>query len=203
MSARQALRSSEEFSALPRGVRRALDAMRAAPGRDLDLAELSEIAETPARTLQRQFRTFLGKSPLDALRDVRFETARRELLRGAPNAKVTEIAARAGFTHFGRFSVRVPPSLRGESFADARAAAVSAVPSRLPGGRCSCTIDHDRPALAVVPVDAAPGEHDIARGIADTIAVALARTGPPVTTDPRSARYHVLTAFRGTAATQD
>ena len=104
MSARQAIRSSEESSALPRGVRRALDAMRAAPGRDLDLAELSAIAETPARTLQRQFRTFLGKSPLDALRDVRFETARRELLRGAPNAKVTEIAARAGFTHFGRFS---------------------------------------------------------------------------------------------------
>src|SRR4029079_11922676 len=104
MSAPQALRFSEEPSALPRGVRRALDAMRAAPSREFDLAELSAIAGTPARTLQRQFRTFLGKSPLDALRDIRFEAARRELLRGSPSAKVAEIAARAGFTHFGRFS---------------------------------------------------------------------------------------------------
>ena len=195
MSARQALRSSDELSALPRGVRRALDAMRAAPGRELDLAELSEIAGTPARTLQRQFRRFLGKSPLDALRDIRFETARHELLRGSPKSKVTEIAARAGFTHFGRFSSEYRrrygenPSRTLER-QNLRPAASS-------GRSLLAPVDRERPAVAVVPVDAAPGESDIARGIANSIAVALARTGLPVTTDPRSARYRVLTTFRG------
>ena len=90
---------------LRRGVRRALDAMRTNVGRDWSVTELAEAAGLSSRTLQRQFREFLGKAPPAALRDVRFESARRELLQGVPDAKVMDIAQRCGFPHCGRFSV--------------------------------------------------------------------------------------------------
>ena len=64
---------------LPRGVRRALDAMRTNAGRDWSVSELADVAGVSSRTLQRQFRVFLGKVPRAALRDIRFESARREL----------------------------------------------------------------------------------------------------------------------------
>ena len=77
---------------LPRGVRRALDAMRTNAGRDWSVTELAEAAGLSSRTLQRQFRVFLGKTPRAALRDIRFENARRELLQGVPDAKVMDVA---------------------------------------------------------------------------------------------------------------
>jgi len=61
-------------------------------------------AAVSIRTLQRQFQVFLGKTPGGALREIRFERARRELLQGLPGTKVTDIALRCGFLHGGRFS---------------------------------------------------------------------------------------------------
>ena len=46
-----------------------------------------------------------ARAPHAALRDIRFETARRELLQGMPDGKVMDVAQRCGFPHFGRFSV--------------------------------------------------------------------------------------------------
>jgi AraC-like DNA-binding protein len=43
-----------------------------------------------ARTLQRQFRSFLGKTPRAVLRDIRFECARRELLEETGYRKMLE-----------------------------------------------------------------------------------------------------------------
>ena len=57
-----------------------------------------------AETLQRQFRQYFGKTVFAVLRDRRFERARQELLRAAPAASVSDIAARCGFTHLARFS---------------------------------------------------------------------------------------------------
>src|SRR3981081_674171 len=92
-------------SLLPRSVRRALDAMRANVGHDWSLADLADISGVSGRTLQRQFRSFLGKTPRAVLRDIRFECARRELLQGARGSKVMDVAEDCGLTHFGRFSV--------------------------------------------------------------------------------------------------
>ena len=72
---------------LPRGVRRALDAMRANVSHYWSLADLADISGMSGRTLQRQFRSFLGKTPRAVLRDIRFECARRELLHGSPNLR--------------------------------------------------------------------------------------------------------------------
>src|SRR3954465_6513049 len=90
---------------LPRAVRRALDAMRANVGHDWSVVELADVAGVSGRTLQRHFRVFLGKTPGAALRDIRFECARRELLQGLPDAKVMGVGVGCGFQHCGRFSV--------------------------------------------------------------------------------------------------
>ena len=75
-------------SLLPRGVRRALDAMRANVSRDWSVVDLAAAAGVSSRTLQRQFKMFLGKTPGTTLRDLRFDCARRELLQSSPEVKV-------------------------------------------------------------------------------------------------------------------
>ena len=96
---------SSAKSPLPRGVRRALDAMRANLGRNWRLTELAAIAGTSGRTLQRQFLTFVGKTPRAVLREIGLECARRELLQGTPGVRIMDVALRCGFPHFGRFSI--------------------------------------------------------------------------------------------------
>ena len=155
-------------SLLPRGVRRALDAMRANAGHDWSVNELADAAGLSSRTLQRQFREFLGKSPRAALCDIRFENARRELLQGVPDAKVMDVAQRCGFPHCGRFSVEYrrrfgeTPSQtvrRQAVFADALSSMPSfTIPSR------------DRPTIVLAPIHASPEHRDIAHGIADELA---------------------------------
>src|SRR4051812_31651274 len=90
---------------LPRSVRRALDAMHANVGHQWRISELAEVAGVSARTLQRQFMSFVGKSPQAVLHDISFDRARRDLLQGALGERVMDVAARCGFPHFGRFSV--------------------------------------------------------------------------------------------------
>src|SRR5262249_48239967 len=79
---------------LPRAVRRALDAMHANIGHRWTITELAAIAGTSARTLQRQFLSFLGKTPHAVRSDIGFERARRDLLLGAPGEKVMDVALR-------------------------------------------------------------------------------------------------------------
>src|ERR1044071_4518185 len=92
-------------SPLPRGVRRALDAIRSNVGRNWRLSELAAIAGISTRSLQRQFLDFVGKSPRAVLREVGLDTARRDLLQGGADIRIMDVAQRAGFTHFGRFSI--------------------------------------------------------------------------------------------------
>jgi len=54
----------------PRGVRRALESMRADPGRDWSVPDLAAVAGVSSRTLQRMFQVFLGKAPRAVLRDI-------------------------------------------------------------------------------------------------------------------------------------
>ena len=101
--------TSHEFlpasSPVPRGVRRVLDAMHANLGRNWRLTDLAAIAGTSGRTLQRQFLSFVGKTPRAALREIGLECARRELLQGTPGLRIMDVALDCGFPHFGRFSI--------------------------------------------------------------------------------------------------
>jgi len=187
--------SSSSKPLLPRGVRRALDAMHANVERDWSVTELAGVAGVSSRTLQRQFRIFLGKAPRAALRDIRFDSARRELLRGLPDAKVTDVALRNGLAHCGRFSVEYrrrygeTPSQtlkRQAVFIGALTSMPSLLVSR-----------GDRPTIALARIDASPENSDLARSIADELATALTRAGVSVTNQPGSARYQLTGMIRG------
>jgi AraC-like DNA-binding protein/Tfp pilus assembly protein PilF len=180
---------------LPRSVRRAVEAMDSNLGHAWTVTELAAIAGVSSRTLQRQFLAFLGKTPGAMLRDIRFERARRELLRGSRGAKVTDIALRSGLPHCGRFSVEYrhrygeTPSRtlkRQAVFVTALAAAPSSfVPSR------------DGPTVAFGKIEAAAEHLEIAADIADDLALALARAGICVAREARSVRYQLIGAIRG------
>jgi AraC-like DNA-binding protein len=75
---------AEWHTAVLGGMGRALRATREAPGNSLSLIDLAGIAGVSARTLQRQFRAFLGQTPIETLRAIRLGDARRELLRRVP-----------------------------------------------------------------------------------------------------------------------
>ena len=89
---------------LPRGVRKAIERLEAEPARRWRLGDLAAACGIAPRTLQKQFRRFLGRAPLEFLRELRFDRARRDLLHASETATITEIATRCGFAHFGRFA---------------------------------------------------------------------------------------------------
>jgi AraC-like DNA-binding protein/tetratricopeptide (TPR) repeat protein len=179
---------------LPRCVRRALEAMSSDAGREWSLTALARSAGVSSRTLQRQFRIFLGKTPVAALHDIRFDSARRELLRGLPDARVMDVAHRWGFTHSGRFSVEYRRRF-GETPSQTlkRQAVFTTALSAPPAFVCG----RDRPSIALGPIEAGPENCEIARSIADELDTALTRAGIAVVSRTSSARYQLAGVLRG------
>ncbi|MBF4161417.1 AraC family transcriptional regulator [Nocardioides acrostichi] len=97
---------STEAPALPgRLVRQVLDLMEAGPEREWHLADFAAETGVSARTLQAAFQRELGMPPLERLRRIRLERARADLLAAdGSTSSVTDIAARWGFFHLGRFA---------------------------------------------------------------------------------------------------
>jgi len=180
---------------LPRGVRRALDAMRANVGHDWSVNDLADIAGVSSRTLQRQFRDFVGKTPRAALRDIRFESARRELLQGSPDANIMHVAQDCGLPHCGRFSVEYRRRY-GETPSQTQkrqavfAGALASMPSSVVSSR-------DPLLVTLGPIEAGPENGDIARHIAEELAVALMRAGVSVVSVPGAAPYSLTGGIRG------
>ena len=181
---------------LPRGVRRAVDAMREDFGQKRSVTELAAVAGVSSRTLQRQFLTFVRKTPRAVARDIGFDNARRELLQGAPSAKVMDIAARSGFPHCGRFSVEYrrrygeTPSQTLKRQAFFLAALGSPRSSFVPSGGW--------PTIALCKIEAEPEHFEIAANISEDLTSALTRAGISVVSEARSARYQLIGAIRGT-----
>jgi AraC-like DNA-binding protein/tetratricopeptide (TPR) repeat protein len=185
-------------SVLPRSVRRALDLMQSALERDIGITELATAAGVSGRALQRQFKAFLGKSPREALTDMRFESARRQLLQGAPGLKIMEVALRCGFPHFGRFSIDYRRRY-GETPSHTlkrQALFSSMVSTRFP----LSALTFVRPVVAVGPIEAGPPHHDAARCIADELSAALIRGGIAVSSRPESARFHLAGTIKEAGA---
>jgi AraC-like DNA-binding protein/tetratricopeptide (TPR) repeat protein len=175
-----------------------MDAMHANVGHRWTIGELAAVAGTSGRTLQRQFLTFLGRTPREVLRDVGFERARRELLQGAPALKVMEVAARCGFPHFGRFSVEYrrrygeTPSQTLKRQAVFAATLAAMTPLFVP--------PRDRLTLAFAGIEAGPDHTEAGRHIAADLSTALTRAGMAVTREPHLARYQLTGAVRGSGA---
>ncbi|WP_142060444.1 AraC family transcriptional regulator [Pseudarthrobacter sp. B4EP4b] len=92
-------------AARPRHVKRVLEAVHADPARGWTLSDLAELAGVSGRRLQQSFRTTLGLSPTEYLRDLRLTLVHRDLLECTGGASVRDIAAKWGFVHAGRFSL--------------------------------------------------------------------------------------------------
>jgi AraC-like DNA-binding protein len=87
-------------------LRRAMDFMDANVTIDIGLGDIAEAVHVTPRAVQYMFRRHLETTPLQHLRRLRLHYAHQELLTADRNHDtVTEIAARWGFAHAGRFAV--------------------------------------------------------------------------------------------------
>jgi AraC-like DNA-binding protein/tetratricopeptide (TPR) repeat protein len=179
----------------PRGVRRALAAMRTTVGREWSLADLAAIAGVSPRTLQRQFKIFLGKTPGATIRNMRFEHARRELLQGSSSMKVAGVALHSGFTHLGRFSTEYRRRY-GETPSQTlkRQNLFTGTLASMPSLSLS---SRNRPTVVLQPIEAGSEHREIARSIADELAMALTRSGVAIVSQSGSPRYQLTGALHG------
>jgi len=86
-------------------VAHAVELMRADLAYPWTVAELAAAVAVSARGLHEGFRRSLDATPMAYLRRLRLEKVREELVVASPGStSVTEIAARWGFAHLGRFA---------------------------------------------------------------------------------------------------
>ncbi|WP_069758371.1 helix-turn-helix transcriptional regulator [Streptomyces sp. LUP47B] len=90
----------------PAALRRALSYIDDHADRPLTVAQIAQAARLSVRALQYAFRRHLDSTPLAYVRQVRLSHAHDELAAADPEdgATVTDIAARWGFYHPGRFA---------------------------------------------------------------------------------------------------
>jgi transcriptional regulator GlxA family with amidase domain len=79
-----------------------IDLIDADPSAELTSVDLAHRVGVSVRALQQEFREVLGVSPSAYVRGVRLDRVHHELLRGGES--VTDVAARWGFFHPGRFA---------------------------------------------------------------------------------------------------
>jgi AraC-like DNA-binding protein len=94
----------QRAGAAPGNVRRAEEFMRANTGAPMTIAEIAQAAACSVRALQAAFQRFRGTTPMAALRRIRLEAARTELLRASRTESIARIAAGHGFSTPSRFA---------------------------------------------------------------------------------------------------
>jgi TolB-like protein/AraC-like DNA-binding protein/tetratricopeptide (TPR) repeat protein len=167
--------------------------MRSGLAQRITTTELAGVCGVSERTLHRHFLDFLGRSPLAQHRLMRLAAAREALLEPADGAamSVTDVAARFGFGHLGRFASDYerrfgePPSA---TLARSRAAATDAAcagaggtpRAGAVGGEASRhpSIGRQAPTLAVLAFRAEGAtleERGLAESLPEQLAAALSR----------------------------
>jgi AraC-like DNA-binding protein len=97
--------SAPSPSAGARPVARAVELLRSRPEHPWTVTELAAAVSLSVRSLQEGFRRSLDTTPMAYLRAVRLEKVHEELAAAEPGSPtVTEVAARWGFVHLGRFA---------------------------------------------------------------------------------------------------
>jgi AraC-like DNA-binding protein len=96
----------DRTDAKPILLRRAMEYMDANATNDIGLADIAEAVHVTPRAVQYMFRRHLETTPLQYLRRLRLHYAHQDLLAAdRMHNTVTDIAARWGFAHTGRFAV--------------------------------------------------------------------------------------------------
>jgi AraC-like DNA-binding protein len=88
----------------PRHLRIAEGFIEANLDQPITLEDVASAAGISPRGLQMAFRQHRGTTPLSFWREARLARAHADLVAASPGTRVTDIALRWGFTHFGRFS---------------------------------------------------------------------------------------------------
>lgn len=90
----------------PDVLRRAIAFIEDHADQDISVADVAAAARVTIRALQYAFRRHRGSTPMSYLREVRIQQAHEDLVAADPTTgvTVTEIAARWGFFHPGRFA---------------------------------------------------------------------------------------------------
>lgn len=88
----------------PRHLRLAEGFIEANLDQAITLEDVAQAAGISPRGLQLAFREHRGTTPLGFWRETRLSRAHADLIAAPPGTRVTEVALRWGFTHFGRFS---------------------------------------------------------------------------------------------------
>ena len=97
--------SSPASPAGHRPVAHAVELLRTNPEHPWTVSELANAVTVSVRSLQEGFRRSMSNTPMAYLRELRLEQIRKELTDAEPGTvTVTEIAAKWGITHFGRFA---------------------------------------------------------------------------------------------------
>lgn len=86
-------------------VRRAVDFMESNAHLPITLESVAADAFVSPRALQLGFRKHLDTTPMEYLRSIRLRRVRGELLAAAPSTRISDVAARWGFPHAGRFAI--------------------------------------------------------------------------------------------------
>lgn len=94
----------QSVTSAPGNVRRAEEFMHANAGAPLTIAEIAQAAQCSVRALQLAFHRFRGTTPMAALRRIRLEEARAEMLRAGRVESLARIAAGHGFSNPSRFA---------------------------------------------------------------------------------------------------
>ncbi|MFD5125995.1 AraC family transcriptional regulator [Streptomyces sp. NPDC058385] len=104
------------------------------PGQELSTADLAAVAGISERTLQAGFQDVVGMSPRAYVRGVRLDRVHLEL-RSTDTGSITDIAARWGFFHLGRFAQQYRARFGLLPSDTARAARPTPEPVDTPSGR--------------------------------------------------------------------
>ena len=179
---------------LPRDLKKAIERLQSEPQRPWRLCDLAGACGASPRTLQKHFRRFLGITARAFLQGLRFEGARQELLAACQGARVTEIALRCGFVHFGRFATEYHRRYGETPSTTLRRAQRVTAPSTafLP----AITSPLDRPSIAMLPFDCIGLHPGRVSAFADEIATAIWRLNWIRVLAPTHARYHLHGSVR-------
>jgi AraC-like DNA-binding protein len=179
---------------LPRGVRKAIERLEAEPARRWRLGDLAAACGIAPRTLQKQFRRFLSRAPLEFLRELRFDRARQDLLHASDTATITEIATRCGFGHFGRFATEYHRRYGESPSTTLRRSRRASTPSAASLPVLASALE--RPAIAILPFNCVGPRPDRATALHEEISIALWRARWINVAAPSHARYHLAGQIR-------
>ena len=86
-------------------VRRAVQYIRDNLGEPMTIGKIADVLQISPRSLQLGFKTELGQTPQQYLRETRLREARHLLAISSADDRIGDICESVGISHFGRFSV--------------------------------------------------------------------------------------------------